>query len=112
MSGKYQLTGYATTEELGRVTLAGARRWLERHGWTELPSGAFLGVWYGAPPELVGGVNGIEVFVSAGAGVLDHGRRTVEMLNTAGRAMNRQPWEVLAEMQAVVAENATSGASA
>lgn len=93
MTGKYQLTGYVTAEELDRVTLTGARRWLEQHGWTELPSGAFRGVWYGLG-------DGVEVLVSAGSDMLDHGLRTAQMLNGIGRAMDLQPRDVLAEMQA------------
>lgn len=100
MNGKYQLTGYVAAEELARVTLAGASRWLERHGWTELPSGAFRGVWYGLDDELW------TVFVSAGPGMLDHGIRTAQMLDEVGRAMDRQPWEVLAEM---LAESVSTG---
>ena len=92
MNGKYQLTGYVTAEELARVTLAGASRWLERHGWTLAPTGAFRGAWYQ--------LGDAEVFVSAGPGMLDHGIRTAQMLDEVGRAMDRQPWEVLAEMQA------------
>lgn len=92
MTGKYQLTGYVTPAELNRVTLSGARRWLEKHGWTESPSGAFRGAYYG--------LDDVEVFVSAGPDMLDHGLRTVQMLDCVGRTMGRQPWEVLAEMQA------------